>query len=143
MALIFDEFQEVVMIDPGLPKLMRTIFEQQPEVGHVYLGSRRHMMERIFNDENEPFWRSAKQMELTMIEPAEFRGFIRDSFESDQQGHRRRDSSTPPCGSPTVTPTGRRSSATSSGSRRPSTRPRPAPSSSGRWRACCAPSTPT
>ena len=32
---------------------------------HVYLGSKRHMMERIFSDENEPLWRSAKRMEWT------------------------------------------------------------------------------
>ena len=72
MALIFDEFQEVETIDPGLPKLMRTVFEQQPEVAHVYLGSRRHMMERLFNDRNEPFWRSAKKVELELIEPERF-----------------------------------------------------------------------
>ena len=43
---------------------MRAVFQHQPEVAHVYLGSKRHMMQRIFNDENEPFWRSAKQIEL-------------------------------------------------------------------------------
>ncbi len=80
VALIFDEFQEVMAIDPKLPKLMRTVFEQQPEVAHVYLGSRRHMMERLFNDENEPFWRSAKKSELGLIEPAKFRGHILGRF---------------------------------------------------------------
>ncbi len=80
VALIFDEFQEVETIDPGLPKLMRSVFEQQPEVAHVYLGSRRHMMERLFNDRNEPFWRSAKKVELELIEPERFEGFIRDRF---------------------------------------------------------------
>ncbi len=80
MALIFDEFQEVMAIDPKLPKLMRTVFEQQPEVAHVYLGSRRHMMERLFNDENEPFWRSAKKSELGLIDPAKFRGHILARF---------------------------------------------------------------
>ena len=59
---------------------MRTIFEQQPEVGHVYLGSRRHMMERLFNDENEPFWRSAKKVELGVIAPERFAGFIAKRF---------------------------------------------------------------
>ncbi|HET7857516.1 MAG TPA: ATP-binding protein, partial [Gaiellaceae bacterium] len=54
VALVFDEFQEVVEIDSELPKLMRSVFQEQPEVGHVYLGSKRHMLERIFNDENEP-----------------------------------------------------------------------------------------
>jgi len=80
-ALVFDEFQEVVEIDPGLPKLMRSAFQEQPEVSHVYLGSKRHMMERIFNDANEPFWRSAKQMELGVIDPAAFEPWVLERFE--------------------------------------------------------------
>jgi hypothetical protein len=82
VALVFDEFQEVVDIDPELPKLMRSVFQEQPEVGHIYLGSKRHMMERIFNDENEPFWRSAKQMELDVISPSDFEPYIAQRFES-------------------------------------------------------------
>ena len=81
VALVFDEFQEVVAIDPDLPKLMRSVFQEQPEVAHVYLGSKRHMMERIFNDENEPFWRSARQMELGVIDPPRFEGYLVTSFE--------------------------------------------------------------
>lgn len=79
-ALVLDEFQEIEAIDPSLPRLMRTAFEQQPEVGRVYLGSKRHMMERIFNDENEPFWRSAKRIELEVIEPRLFHPFITRRF---------------------------------------------------------------
>ncbi|MGO9763260.1 MAG: AAA family ATPase [Solirubrobacteraceae bacterium] len=82
VALVFDEFQEVVDIDPGLPKLMRSVFQEQPEVAHVYLGSRRHMMERIFNDENEPFWRSAKQLELGSIPPELFERYASRQFSS-------------------------------------------------------------
>jgi uncharacterized protein len=81
VALVFDEFQEIVEIDPNLPKLMRSTFQEQPEVAHVYLGSKRHMMERIFSDQNEPFWRSAKQMELGVIAPAEFAPWIAERFE--------------------------------------------------------------
>jgi AAA+ ATPase superfamily predicted ATPase len=80
VALVLDEFQEVVDLDPGLPRLMRAIFQTQPEVAHVYLGSKRHMMEQIFNDENEPFWRSAKRLELGVIAPPLFADFIRDRF---------------------------------------------------------------
>jgi len=80
VALVLDEFQEIVHIDPVLPRLMRSVFELQPGVSHVYLGSKRHMLERIFNDENEPFWRSAKQMELGVIAPALFRGYIETQF---------------------------------------------------------------
>jgi hypothetical protein len=79
-ALVMDEFQEIVDIDPGLPKLLRAVFQRQPEVAHVYLGSKHHIMERIFNDANEPFWRSAKSTELGMIPAEPFATFIVDRF---------------------------------------------------------------
>ena len=82
VALVLDEFQEVVEIDPNLPKLMRAVFQAQPEVAHVYLGSKRLMMRSIFNDENEPFWRSAKQVELGVIQPDLFAPFIAERFRS-------------------------------------------------------------
>jgi hypothetical protein len=81
VALVLDEFQEIVEIDPRLPRLMRAVFQRQPEVAHVYLGSKRHMMRRIFNDENEPFWRSAKQVELGVIAHAPWAAYIRRQFE--------------------------------------------------------------
>ena len=81
VALVLDEFQEVADIDPKLPRLMRAVFQAQPEVAHVYLGSKRHMMRRIFSDENEPFWRSAKQVELGVIDAKHFRGYIRRRFD--------------------------------------------------------------
>jgi AAA+ ATPase superfamily predicted ATPase len=82
VALVFDEFQEIVKIDARLLPLMRSVFQEQPEVAHVYLGSKRHMMEQIFNDANEPFWRSAKKMELGVIPPPQFAEFIRGRFEA-------------------------------------------------------------
>jgi hypothetical protein len=86
VALVLDEFQEVVDIDTDLPRLMRSVFETQPDVAHVYLGSKRHMLARIFNDENEPFWRSAKQMELGVIAPSLFRNYIGAQFERTGRG---------------------------------------------------------
>jgi uncharacterized protein len=82
VVLVLDEFQEVVEIDPNLIKLMRSVFQEQPEVAHIYLGSKRHMMRRIFSDENEPFWRSAKQMELDVIPPELFAPYATARFEA-------------------------------------------------------------
>jgi hypothetical protein len=82
VVLIFDEFQEIVSLDPHLPALLRSVFQEQPHVGHIYLGSKRHMMQRIFNDQNEPFWRSAKHMELGPIPAGEFSRFVRRRFRS-------------------------------------------------------------
>jgi hypothetical protein len=86
VALVFDEFQEIARIGGDLLPLMRSVFQEQPEVSHVYLGSRRHMMRQIFNDENEPFWRSARQMELGVIPERGFGRFVRARFE--QSGRR-------------------------------------------------------
>jgi uncharacterized protein len=81
VVIIFDEFQEVLALDKRFPNLMRAVFQAQPEVSHIYLGSKRHILQRIFNDKNEPFWRSAKQLEVGMIEPTKFGPFIRARFE--------------------------------------------------------------
>jgi hypothetical protein len=79
--LILDEFQEIIELDAQLPKLLRSVLQEQPEVAHFYLGSKRHMMQRIFNDANEPFWRSAKQLELGPIPAGPFAAFIARCFE--------------------------------------------------------------
>ena len=85
VVLILDEFQEIVEIDPGLTKLMRSVFQEQPEVAHIYLGSKRHLMERIFNDQNEPFWRSAKRIELGPIPADDFKPFVREGFRKNDR----------------------------------------------------------
>ncbi|HYZ78941.1 MAG TPA: ATP-binding protein [Gaiellaceae bacterium] len=86
VVMIFDEFQEIVDIDTHYPNLLRAVFQAQPEVGHVYLGSQRHILDRIFDDENEPFWRSAKTLELGTIAPAKFARFIRERFDETGKG---------------------------------------------------------
>jgi hypothetical protein len=80
-ALVMDEFQEIVEIDSSMPKLLRSAFQAQPEVSHVYLGSKPHIMERIFNDANEPFWRSAKSIELGPIPAGPFAAFVAERFQ--------------------------------------------------------------
>jgi hypothetical protein len=86
VVLILDEFQEIVDLDPNFPKLLRSVFQAQPDVCHVYLGSKRHVMQELFSDANEPFWRSAKQMEIGLIPVDEFARFIRRRFDTTRKG---------------------------------------------------------
>src|SRR3954447_18314738 len=81
VVLVLDEFQQIVDIDPNLIRVMRSVFQEQPEVAHIYLGSKRHMMRQIFTDENEPLWRSAKQTELDVIPPDLFAPYAHARFE--------------------------------------------------------------
>ena len=73
-----------------MPKLLRAVFQRQPEVAHVYLGSKRHVMARIFDDANEPFWRSAKTIDLGPIPPEPFAAFIAERFGATKEGSTRR-----------------------------------------------------
>ena len=86
VVVFFDEFQEITGIDPRLPAQMRAVFQQQPHVSHVYSGSRRDMMQRLFNDENEPFYRSAKTMEIGPIPTPLFADFVKAQFDRTDRG---------------------------------------------------------
>ena len=142
VVIIFDEFQEILALDKRFPNLLRAVFQTQPEVSHVYLGSKRHILERIFNDKNEPFWRSAKQLEIGMIPPAKFASFVRAvSATPARASPRTRSTGCSP--RPAATRTARRSSRTSSGSSSPPGGGTRSPTSRRRSRASCAPSTTT
>jgi AAA+ ATPase superfamily predicted ATPase len=86
VVVSFDEFQEVTEIDPHLPALMRAVFQKQQNVAHVYAGSKRDMMRRLFNDENEPFYRSAKTMEVGPIPTPLFADFVKAQFDRTDRG---------------------------------------------------------
>jgi uncharacterized protein len=86
VVLYFDEFQEITDIDGKLPTLMRAVFQEQPEVAHVYAGSKREMMKRLFSDRNEPFYKSAKVMEIGPIPGDLFKSFVRSRFDSTDRG---------------------------------------------------------
>ena len=89
VALVIDEFQEIVDDRPRLAQALAVRLPATAGVSHVYLGSKQHVMERIFNDANEPFWRSAKSIELDLIPAAQFAAFPRP------HGSRRREDRRP------------------------------------------------
>jgi hypothetical protein len=80
VCVVLDEFQEIVAIDRTLPGQLRAAFQRQPQVAHVYLGSKRHLMEPLFMDRAAPLYRSAKPMRLGPIAPEVFIDFLRDRF---------------------------------------------------------------
>jgi hypothetical protein len=86
LAMFFDEFQEVTSLDTHLPALMRSIFQTQRDVAHLYAGSKRNMMLTLFTDRNEPFFRSAKTMEIGTIAPPLFAEFIKAQFDRTNRG---------------------------------------------------------
>ena len=80
VALVLDEFQEIVELDPRLPGLMRGVFQAQAEVAHVFMGSRQHLLRRVFTDRGQPLYRLAKPMSLGPIPTEVFVPFVRERF---------------------------------------------------------------
>lgn len=84
VVVMLDEFQEVVAFDPALPAVMRATIQAQQHVAYVFLGSRQHLMTRVFTDRNEPLYRSARPLPLGSISAADFEPFIRSRFQSTE-----------------------------------------------------------
>ena len=82
VAVVMDEFQEVVGMDRHLPATMRSVFQQQRGVSHVFLGSKRHIMTEAFTGSNEPLYRMAKVLPLGVIGRDVFAEFLRNRFAS-------------------------------------------------------------
>jgi len=85
-VLVLDEFQEIVVLDPELPARMRAAFQFQPDVAHVYLGSRQHLLRRVFTDANSPLYNSAKVFPVGPIPRDAFSRFLADRFASTGMG---------------------------------------------------------
>jgi hypothetical protein len=80
VALVLDEFQEIIALDPHLPALLRGVFQRQAEVAHVFLGSRQHLLRQVFSGTGEPLYRLAQAMPLGPISADLLVPFIRERF---------------------------------------------------------------
>jgi uncharacterized protein len=80
VALVLDEFQAILDIDPTLPRRMRAVFQFQADVSHVYLGSKQHLLHKVFTDVNEPLYNSARVLPVGPISADRFRPFIHERF---------------------------------------------------------------
>jgi hypothetical protein len=86
VVLVLDEFQEIVSIDRALTGVMRAIFQEQDEVSHVFVGSKRHLMEMLFMDKSEHLYRAAKPLPLGPIPIDKFARWVRRRFDASGVG---------------------------------------------------------
>ena len=65
-VVVFDEFQEVgdLLPDDRFERVMRSVIQRHTQVSYIFLGSRYHMLRRMFTDHNRPFYKSASLMHL-------------------------------------------------------------------------------
>jgi uncharacterized protein len=77
-----DEFQRIGELDDGgwLEATLRSIMQQFPDITYVFTGSRRSILEDMFNNSKRPFYKSCKQIQFPTF-GFEFTAWIIERFE--------------------------------------------------------------
>ena len=84
MVIVLDEFQEVAELGLGneFERVMRSVIENHSDISYVFLGSKTHMLKRMFSKPSRPFYRSAQSFSLGLPPSDESRDFLIARFES-------------------------------------------------------------
>ena len=82
--VVLDEFQEVESLGLGaqFERTMRSVIQNQPDISYVFLGSKTHMLERMFASPSRPFYNSAQKFMLSRPPVEESRRFVVERFKS-------------------------------------------------------------
>ena len=82
--VVIDEFQEVESLGLGtqFERTMRTIIEKQQGIAYIFLGSKTHLLERMFASPSRPFYNSAQKFLLGRPPQDESVAFIEERFKT-------------------------------------------------------------
>lgn len=83
-VIVLDEFQEVGELLPNdrFERVMRSVVQGHTRVSYIFLGSRYHMLRRMFTDHNRPFYKSALTVMLDKPPLEESIRFVVSRFKS-------------------------------------------------------------
>ena len=81
-CVAFDEFQEIANYsdDDEVEKEMRTAFQSHRNVSYIFLGSKKHLFGKLFQDPNRPFYKSGKHMPLGRLPAEEVKRHVKERF---------------------------------------------------------------
>ena len=84
VVVCIDEFQQIADYEDSLTfqKELRTIWQHQSNVSYCLFGSKRHMMEGLFDDETKPFYKFGDILYLKRIPLSYWIAFISKRFSS-------------------------------------------------------------
>jgi uncharacterized protein len=86
-VVCLDEFQEAgTNFGPRVYKLMRAVFQQQPNTTHLFLGSQQSMLRDVFGASNAPFLRYADELQLPSVPLEDWAEYIAAKFSKEKIG---------------------------------------------------------
>jgi hypothetical protein len=82
VVVALDEFHEINDLGPKVKNLLRSKLQFQDKVSYVFSGSEAHVLQDMFEREDEPFYKSASMFELHKIPREAYGKFIKSAFNS-------------------------------------------------------------
>lgn len=85
VMIAFDEFQEVAALTKDMPMeaVFRSVIQSHQIVRYVFLGSKTHLMRRMFGAASRPFYKSALTMKIGKPPAAESEAFVVSRYEAE------------------------------------------------------------
>ena len=82
VVVCIDEFQQIGEFSDALQfqKILRSHWQEQPDVAYILYGSKKHMMLNIFGEYNSPFYKFGDMMFLAKISNKDWIPFIKGRF---------------------------------------------------------------
>lgn len=82
LVVVFDEFQSLMQLkeSEAIIATLRGAIQLQPEVTYFYLGSMRNEMDELFNNPNQPFFKSATPVQVGPIPRKVFGKYLLEKF---------------------------------------------------------------
>ena len=86
VVVVFDEFQRILEYSTdSIERSLRSIIQNQPNVSYIFLGSRKHLIQRMVLDSSSPLYRSGGHYPLGPIPTREWVPFIRERFRASDR----------------------------------------------------------
>jgi hypothetical protein len=82
LIVVFDEFQEISTLNLPIERQLRAKIQHHDKVSYCFMGSKRHLMDELFQDKNKPLYKIAKAIPLGKIPSERFKVFIHSRFKS-------------------------------------------------------------
>lgn len=79
--VVFDEFQQIQYYPERMSAILRSFVQQMNNTHFIFSGSSRHMLAQMVDSPDEPFFKSARSMDLDIISLDAYRGFCKSMFQ--------------------------------------------------------------
>ena len=81
VVVVLDEFQQILEYQSDLvERKLRSVIQGHPQVAYLFLGSRRHLIQKMFMDKSRPLYRAGGHYPLGTIAEKHWTPFIRNHF---------------------------------------------------------------